>query len=212
MKNTNQNYEKKSLEQIFKVSTKNSFVEVLDSAFSIGKVMFRFAEYDISKPKGSRFTKEILIYMDIEEFEYLVYNIKFRYIDRDAAKAREIQKSNGYRFCKEIYEDLGGTTVAGLAKQNRLRDDNKPESRKFRIVPGDKYPWILQGESGAGKMLETGLIAPDGNADTIIRIPMTDKDFRKMAVVVDSEIQSWKVYNRFMKERELANRKKNRAV
>jgi len=212
MTNTNNTYEKKSIEQIVKVSTNNSFVEVLDSAFEIGKVMLRFAEYDLNKPKGERFTKEILIYMDIDEFECLAHNIKFRFIDRDAAKAREMQKQGGYRFCREIYTDLGGTTVEKLARQNRSRADNKPESRQFKIVPGDKYPWMFQAESGAGKMLETGLIAPDGKPDTTIRIPMSDKDFRKLAIAVDNEIQSWKVYNRFVKEREMANRKKNKAV
>lgn len=212
MNNTNQIYEKKSLEQIFKISSSNSFVEVLDSAFEIGKVLFRFAEYDLNRPKGERFTKEILIYMDIAEFEYLAYNIKFKLIDRDATKARELQKSGGYRFCREIYTDLGGTTVDNLARQKRSRADNKPESRQLKIVPGDKYPWIFQAESGAGKMLETGLIAPDGKPDVTVRIPMSDKDFRKLAITVDNEIQSWKVYNRFAKERELANRKKNKAV
>lgn len=212
MTNNENKYEKKSINQILKISTNNSFVEFLDSAFEIGKVMMRFAEYDLSKPVGQRFTKEIIIYMDIHEFETLSHDIKLRFIDRDAMKAREAQINGNYKYCKEIYTDMGGTNVEGLARQNRSRPDNKPESRQFKITPGDKYPWLLQAESGAGKMLETGLIAPDGKPDTTIRIPMSDKDFRKFAIVVDSEIQSYKVYNRFAKEREIANRKKNKAV
>lgn len=212
MTNTNNKYERKSIHQIAKISSSNSFVEVLDSAFEIGKVMFRFAEYDLSRPEGERFTKEILIYMDIDEFDYLAHNIMFRFIDRDAHNAREAQKKGGYKFCREIYTDLGGTTVEKLAQQNRSRADNKPESRQFKIFPGEKYPWMIQGEAGAGKMLETGLIAPDGKADTIIRIPVSDKDFRKLALSVSKELEAWRSYNRIIKEREIANRKKNKAV
>lgn len=210
--NGQQEYEKKSIHQVIKVSSSNSFVEVLDSAFEIGKVMFRFAEYDLNKPKGERFTKEILIYMDINEFDYLAYNIMYRMIDRDAINAREAQKKGGYKYCREIYTDLGGTTVEKLARQNRSRADNKPESRQLKIFPGEKYPWMLQAESGAGKMLETGLIAPDGKPDTVVRIPFSDKDFRKLAIAVTKELDAWRYYNRFLKEREIANRKKNKAV
>ena len=149
--------------------------------------------------------------MDIAEFECLAHDIMFRFIDREAHKAREIQQKGGYKFCREIYTDLGGTTVEGLARQKRSRSDNKPESRQFKIVPGDKYPWILQAEAGPGKMLETGLIAPDGKPDAVIRIPMTDKDFRKFAISVVSEINSYKVFTRFGKERERAIKKSNPA-
>lgn len=41
-----------SIHQIIRFDGKNVFVEVMDSAFEIGKVMMNFAEYDLSKPKG----------------------------------------------------------------------------------------------------------------------------------------------------------------
>ena len=199
------NFEKKNINQIIKIGSKNAFVEFLDSAFQIGKVMIRFAEYDLSKPEGQRFTKEVVIYIDIEEFENLAHDIKFRFIDRKSAEARRVQEQGGYKFAREIYTDMGGTTVASLAKQGRPREDNKPESRLFKIYPGAKFPWLMQAEKGAGKTSETGLIAPDGKPDEIIRMPMEDKDFRKVAIAVDNEIQSWKVYNRFVKEKQMAN-------
>ncbi len=190
-----------SLNQIIRFDGRNVFFEVLDNAFGINKIMLAFKEYDLSKPRGERFVNEITIYMDIAEFETLAYNIMYRIIDRDAMKAREAQKQGGYKFCKEVYLDMGGTFLESLALRGQSRADNKDESRVFRITPGEKTPWVLSAEKGAGKRTETGLIAPDGKPDSIIRVPMSDKDFRKFAVVVNNEIQAWRVLERSRKER-----------
>ena len=190
-----------SLNQIIRFDGRNVFMEVLDSAFEIGKIMLAFKEYDLSKPQGQRFVNEVTIYMDITEFETLAHDIKIRYIDREAKKARELQKAGNYKFCKEIYIDMGGTTLESLARRNQSRPDKKDESRIFKITPGDKMPWILSAEKGAGKRTETGLIAPDGKPDVVIRVPLSDKDFRKFAIVVDNEIQAWRVMERGRKER-----------
>lgn len=190
-----------SLNQIIRFDGKNVFVEVMDSAFEIGKIMLGFKEYDLTKPSGNRFTNEVTIYMDITEFETLAHDIKLRFIDRDAARAREAQKAGGYKFCREIYTDMGGTTLENLAKRKQSRPDNKDESRVFKITPGDKMPWIFSAEKGAGKRTETGLIAPDGKPDVTIRVPLSDKDFRKFAIIVDNEIQAWRVMERSRKER-----------
>jgi len=190
-----------SLNQIIRFDGKNVFMEVLDSAFGIGKVLLAFKEYDLNRPQGERFVNEISIYMDITEFETLAYDIKFGFINREALKAREIQKVGSYKYCKEVYLDMGGTFLENLAKRGQSRADNKDESRVFKITPGDKIPWILSAEKGAGKRTETGLIAPDGKPDVIIRVPLSDKDFRKFAVVVDNEIQAWRVMERSRKEK-----------
>lgn len=191
-----------SLNQIIRFDGRNVFMEVMDNAFGIGKVMLNFKEYDLSKEKGSRFTNEISIYMDITEFETLAHDIQYRFIDREASKARELQKSGGYKYCREIYTDMGGTTLEALARRNQARPDNKDESRLFKVTPGDKMPWILSAEKGPGKRTETGLIAPDGKPEVTIRIPFSDKDFRKLAIVVNNEIQAWRVIERSRKERE----------
>ena len=198
-----------NIHQIIRFDGRNVFMEVMDSAFEIRKVMMNFKEYDLSKPQGQRFTKEVTIYMDIHEFERLAHDIKFRFIDRDAHNARQQQKAGNYKYCKEIYTDMGGTTREALAKRNKSREDNKDESRLFKITPGDKMPWILTAERGAGKRLETGLIAPDGKPDIIIRVPLSDDDFRKFAIVVDNEIQAWRVLNRARIERQTRTRQSN---
>lgn len=190
-----------SVNQIIRFDGRNVFIEVMDSAFKIGKVVMNFKEYDLSKPQGQRFTKEVTIYMDIDEFETLAHDIKFRYIDKVANNARQQQKLGGYKYCKEIYVDIGGTTKENLAKRDKAREDNKDESRQFKITPGDKMPWILSAEKGAGKRVEeTGLIAPDGKPDVIIRVPLSDKDFRKFAIIVDNEIQAWRASKRVLAE------------
>lgn len=190
-----------SLNQVIRFDGRNVFMEVMDWALPIGKIILAFKEYDLSKPKGERFTKEIDIFMNVEEFEVLAHDISLRFIDRLARQAREIQKSGGYKYCKEIYTDMGGTTFEMLAKRGKSRADKKDESRIFKITPGDKIPWILSAESGAGKRTETGLIAPDGKPDVVIRVPLSEKDFRKFAIAVNNELQAWRVMERSRKEK-----------
>lgn len=190
-----------SLNQIIKFSGKNVFVEVMDSMFNRGKVVLNFFEYDLSKPQNERIVENVSIFIDITEFEVLAHDIKFRFIDREAIKAREMQKQGNYKYCKEIYVDMGGTTAEKLRIYGKAREDKKDESRVFKITPGDKMPWVLSAEKGAGKRTETGLIAPDGNPEAIIRVPLSDKDFRKFAIVVDNELQSWRVLERSRKEK-----------
>lgn len=191
-----------SLNQIIRFDGRNVFVEVLDWSLPIGKVILAFREYDLSRPKGEKFVKEIDIFMDVAEFETLAHDISFRFIDRVARKAREVQQAGNYKYCKEIYTDMGGTPFERLSKEKKAtRPDMKDESRLFKITPGDKVPWILSAESGPGKRMETGLIAPDGKPDVIIRVPLSDKDFRKFAIAVNNEIQAWRVMERSRKER-----------
>lgn len=54
--------------QITRKDAKNCFVESLNDSFSIGKIHFAFATYDVSKPVGQRQTNNIHIYIDIDEF------------------------------------------------------------------------------------------------------------------------------------------------
>lgn len=201
----------KNLDQIIRFDGKNVFMEVLDSMFDKGKVILAFKEYDLSLPQGNRFTKEITIFIDIDEFETLAHDIKFRFIDRLASIARKQQQEGDYKYCKHIYADMGGTSHEALVSRKQARPDNKPESRIFKITPGDKMPWILSAEKGAGKKLDTGLIAPDGKPEVIIRVPLSDNDFRKFAIVVDNEIQAWRTYNRMLLERKKSERKKLKA-
>lgn len=188
--------------QIIRFDGRDCFMEVMDSAFEIGKVMMNFIQYDMSKPQGERYTNKITIYMDIHEFETLAYSIKMGILDRAAYQARENQRAGGYKYCKEVYLDFGGTTREALAKRDESREDNKDESRQFKIIPGEEKPWILSAEKGAGKRLNTGLISPDGMPDTRINVPLEEKYFRKFAVVVDNEIQAWKIAQRVMRESE----------
>ena len=54
--------------QITRKDAKNCFVESLNDSFSIGKIHFAFATYDVSKPVGQRQTNNIHIYIDVDEF------------------------------------------------------------------------------------------------------------------------------------------------
>lgn len=176
--------------QVIRIDGKNVFMEVIN-AFSIGKVQINFIEYDASKEKNSRIKNEIKTYIDFNKFLVLINDIKSGRMLALSKKAREDQAKGGYKFAKDIYSDLGGISATTLANRGQSRADGLSMSRQFKITPGDKMPWILSGEVGAGKEDEKGLIVPQGRPETTIRVPLTDDDFKKLALVVEMHMQAY---------------------
>lgn len=179
--------------QILKFDGKNVFVEIMSGCFPIGKVAMNFIEYNPNSDKGSKQTKKLPVYMNIEDFEVLAQDILSGRIAKQAKEAREAQKSGGYKFCKEIFTDMGGVSAKKLAQKGQSRADNKSLSRQFKITPGDKIPWILKAEHGPGEENETGLIVPQGRPEQYVQVGLSDKDFKKFAIVVANEIQAYRI-------------------
>jgi len=176
--------------QVIRLDGKNVFMEVMN-AFNIGKVQVNFIEYDASQEKNSRIKNEINTYIDFDKFLVLVNDIKSGRMSGLAKKAKEEQQKGGYKYCKEIYADLGGVSATNLANRGKSRPDGKSMSRQFKITPGDKMPWILSGEVGAGVEDDKGLIVPQGRPETTIRVPLSDDDFKKLALVVEMHMQAY---------------------
>ena len=139
--------------QIARKDAKNCFVESLYDSFSIGKVHFAFATYDVSKPTGQRQTNNIHIYIDVDEFLELCRKIEFGEI-KYLMKQRRDAKDNS-----PIYETMGGTSAETLAKRGKSRPDGKSISRIAKLSVAAKGLFFTA-DSGVGETGPTGLIVP----------------------------------------------------
>lgn len=177
--------------QIIRIDGKNVFMEIMNNAFGIGKVQINFIEYDPTKEKNNKIVKDIKTYIDFDKFLVLIQDIKTGRMASLAKKAKEKQKNGGYAFAKEIYAVLGGVSAKTLEQRGQSRPDGMSISRQFKITPGDKFPWILSGEQGAGKEDENGLIVPQGKPEEVVRVPLSDDDFKRMALIVEMHMQAY---------------------
>lgn len=180
--------------QIIRIDGKNVFLEVLNNAFQIGKVQINFIEYDVTKDKGERIRNEIAIYVDTDKFLVLTTDVLSGRISALAAKARKEQQKGGYKYCKEIWSDLGGISAELLKRRGKERSDGKSLSRQIKLTPGDKAPWIVSAETGPGELTETGLIVPRyiGNKpEVVVRVPLTNEDLKRVALIVKAHSEGY---------------------
>ena len=183
--------------QIFRVDGKNSFMEVLNIAFPIGKVQFNFVEYD---EKTNKQTKKLDIYMDALQAVALAERILSGDFATMVQNAKTSGKFNGMNVTTytSFFTDMGGISEEKVAK--KLEDYQKQYpfvkegqaiSRQFKIQTGSKYPWVLRAEYGPGKSSDTGLIVPQGNAPVYINLPVDADSFYKMAVAIKYSYQAY---------------------
>lgn len=192
-------------QQVIRLDGKGVFLEVLNTAFEIGKVMVNFVEYDEKQQAGSRIKKSIPIYIDVEKFLVLAQDVKSGRIPALAKQAKDDMTKGGYKYAKEIYTDQGGVSARKLAEREEkakregkndkfVRPDGKSLARMFKITPGDKVPWILSAETGPGEESDTGLIVPKfvgGRPEEILRVPVSDEDFKKLILITEAHINAF---------------------
>lgn len=181
----------KNPQQIIRFDGKNVFMEVMNSAFTIGKVQINFIEYDVKAEKNNRQKKNIPLYIDIDKFLVLANDIITGRMTQLGKLSKDAQQKGGHKYAKEIFADLGGISAKVLEKRGKSRPDGKSLSRQFKITPGDKIPWIISGEVGAGEENDTGLIVPKGYPEEAVRVPLSDEDFKKFAIVVKAHIEAY---------------------
>lgn len=179
----------KDEKQIIRLDGKNCFVEAMNYAFGIGKVQVNFIEYDLSKGQGERVKQEVNIYMDIDKFMVLANDV----LSGKIAKLSEVEKAKGNQYCNAIYTDMGGVSAKNLESRGQARTDGKALSRQFKIVPGNKVPFMLVGECGAGEESDTGLIVPKYGAkpEQVVRIPLQADDLKRFVLVIQAHIQAY---------------------
>ena len=184
--------------QVFRVDGKNSFMEVLNTAFPIGKVQFNFVEYDPNQ--NNKQTKNLAIYMDTLTAVALAERILNGEFERMIEKAKATGKFNGANVSSytSFFTDMGGISEANVEKKLEEYQAKYPFvkqgvaiSRQFKIQTGSKYPFVLRAEYGPGKSNETGLIVPAGNAPVYINLPIDADSFYKMAVAIKYSYQAY---------------------
>lgn len=194
--------------QIARFDGKNCFVEVLNSAFNIGKVQLNFCQYDETT---KAMTKRLDIYVDINRMLVLCNDIltgNFAKIVEHAKKTNNFEgrEVNDYTC---YFTDMGGISEDKVNK--RLSDyqktypwvqSGKGISRQLKIQAGQKMPWILRAEYGLGVSSETGLITPSGKPADYINIPMTNESFKMLAIVIKTHYEAYlnQYYTKFSGE------------
>lgn len=175
--------------QIIRLDGRNCFVEAMNYAFGIGKVQMNFIEYDLTKSQGDRYKQDINIYIDTDKFLVLANDI----LSGKIAKLAEIEKAKGNQYCNPIYTDMGGVSAKNLEKRGQSRADGKSLSRQFKIIPGNKAPFMLVAECGVGEENETGLIVPKYGTkpDQKVQIPIQVDDLKRLALTVQAHYQAF---------------------
>lgn len=170
--------------QVYRSDGKNCFCEILCNALSIDKAVINFISYDASKPKGSRETGSISIFMDILDAGVLAKNIFSGRLAKLAADSKSKAAKEGKKYPEPVYFLMGGTPAKNTP-------DHKAICRQLRIVPGNAKPWVLEASMGLGKESKEGLISMDGVPTSVIRIPLDDEGLKRFAVAMELMNNLW---------------------
>lgn len=179
--------ENRNQNQIVRKDARNCFVESLSDSFSIGRIHFAFATYDLSKPAGQRQTNNIHIYIAVDEFLELCRKLtcgELRYLLQN-------KKSNGDKT--PLYQCLGGTSAEKLAKQGRARKDGMSLSRTAQLLCGSKLDFLFVADSGPGQTNEKGLIVPKFGTkpENHVAISMTFETFSELLLLTKAHFDAW---------------------
>ena len=178
-------------QQIYRFDGKNVFLELMNSMFDKDRLVMNFIEYDEAQASGNRQKNNLPFFIEFSDALILCNDILSGKLSKKGQDAQKNAKEKGYKYAPFIYQSLGGTSAERLAKMGKSRPDGKALSRQFKITPGEKFPWILSCEHGPGKEDESGLISPDGKAEGFVRIPLTDDDFKKFAILIQTHINNY---------------------
>lgn len=171
-------------DQVYRIDGQNCFMEVLANASAIDKVALNFMAYDATQPRGQRGTNKVCIYLDPFEAKVLAGDILSGKLAVLAQQSRKKAKDAGSKYPEYVFNNLGGT--AGNPAENQA-----PVSRQFQVFPGNTKPWVLTALSGPGKVMGTGLIAPDGRPTTTIRVPLDDQKLKEFAYALNMCVDIW---------------------
>lgn len=180
----------RSLEQVWRADSSDSFIEVMLTGLIYDKVLINFCHYDVSKDKNQRMIGSIGIFMDIYEAQRLARDILSGRICALGSAAKKQAEKNNSKYAPNIFSISGGTSA------NR-RPDGKAVARTFSIAPGSKYPWVLCAMQGEGEEVGSGLIKMKGKADVIIRVPLSNEKLKELALAIETVERIWE-QSRFM--------------
>lgn len=176
--------------QVVRYDGNKVFMEMMCDGLSINRIFLNFCQYDKAAKKGSRMTSSIAIYLEVGKAAVLAESILNGEL---AAKAKESRLDAEQR--KSNYPNPVFVSMGGSKPQDVGRPDGKAESRQFKIVPGNKLPWLITAEKGPGHVDPSGLIVPEyttaRGSDAVIRIPMTDESLYSFALHLKELFSLW---------------------
>ena len=158
--------------QIYRIDRKEKFADIRQ-AFTLGegKVVIQFRKYNIAKAHGERCYDPIDIYMDMEEFDFLMHllaggGMQQRAMQRASAKEK-----------KPLFELMGGCGE----KDAEGNFTGKTLSR-ILIIDGNEEKIFLKAFQGPGqKDAATGKIMP--------QFKLSDKDITSYLIPIDPDEQ-----------------------
>ena len=187
-------YNNISPQQICRIDALGSFVEVMASSLSIGKVQVNFLSYDKNKPANQRATASISFYIDVLKAKALSDNIMNGKMAKLWKKSKDAAAASNNKYPAAIFTEQGGTP-ANKAK----RADGKALSRTMSLAPGSRQPWVLTAECGPGVPGPNGLlIVPDygynkatKKPEQIVRIAMDNDHLELFAEALNAAYMTW---------------------
>ena len=179
--------DERNQDQITRKDARDCFVESLRDCFSIGRIHFTFASYDLARPPGQRQTNQIQIYIPIGEFLNLCRKLEcgeLRYLMQEHRKTGDK---------RPLYETLGGTSAEKLARQGRPRADGRSLSRVMQLLAGNKSDLLLVADSGPGDTTDKGLIVPKfgKNPENHVAVSMNFDLFSELLLETKINYQAW---------------------
>lgn len=173
--------------QIIRKDAKGCFVEIKNDYFHRDKVHLQFISYDTNQPKGSRYTNNINIYLDIPEFLTLA---------QEAASGTLHMRMQQYKQqgrTEPLYEHLGGTSAKRLAKYGKSRPDGKCLSRVVRLTVAAKSDYFLTADCGPGEENQTGLIVPrfGKNPEQHVSVILSWRQLNELLLTTVEHYRAW---------------------
>jgi len=191
--------------QIIRFDGLNVFMEVLSSAFPIGKVQINFCSYD---EKTHKQKNKLEIYLDMDRAMVLADDILSGRLDETIKNAKATKTFEGRPVSNytSYFVDMGGIVFNRNGKLDEARFNkyktsydwivkDKAISRQLKLQESTKYKYMLRAEYGLGNVNQTGLIVPEGNAKAYVQVPLTAENSYAFALAIKTHINAyWNQY------------------
>ena len=196
--------------QILRIDTRdkdgsNVFMEVLNSAFPIGKVQINFGKNEAGTNKQ---ICRLDLYIDMGKALALSQMLIDGTLDRRIENAKKTgyynkQKVNNYT---SYWTDMGGINFhdksgafnsfkqAQFDKMTEMfpwLTKDKDISRQLKIQESTSYKYMFRAEYGLGHADENGLIVPEGMAKNSLQVPLSEDSVYEFATVLKANIEAY---------------------
>lgn len=178
-----------------RLDARNCFVELVDRALGIGKMLFRFVKYN--PDQGNRQEYTIDFYLSVEEFLALSESVK------NGNLYKLIQQAKREDNHHSVYSKLAGYGPDKLIDRKFPFQvpAGKSVSKSLEIQPSTKSDYLLTGVYRLGNKNSSDLIVPEGPRLAYIQIPMTHAQFVGFMKYGEVRIQAYETV-KMMKNRD----------